>query len=137
MCGLSARFAREVGYPSVAFWPADSMDRKYDNSETWNNAKLYRIEQDYVDLTRDVWGQNLTFDQVATCLLLNIPCPCDFYWGGHSVCAMRLVRISAGHYGLRILNSWKGWGEKGFATLAESKSIPNGAVATRQIFLSA
>lgn len=132
-CGLSAQFARENGFPTVATWKEKSMSREYDNPTTWEEARKYRITEDYVDLTRDVWGQNLTFDQVATCLLMNIPCPVDFNWWGHSVCGVRLMRIERGSYGIRIMNSWKGWGENGFATLQGNRTIPNGAVATRAV----
>lgn len=137
-CGLSAKFARERGIPSQAIWPqGDRHYQTHDNPETWANAALHKITEDWVDLTRDVWGQNLTFDQVATCLLLNIPCAVDFNWWGHSVCAIRLVRIEAGSYGLKIWNSWgDGWGDRGMGILRGSKAIPNGAVATRTTTLS-
>ena len=135
-CGLSADFARKNGYPTVEEWKEKSMSRQYDTPETWDKAKKFRITEDYVDLTRDVWGQNLTFNQVITCLLRNIPCALDFNWWGHSVCGVRAVIVERGQVGIRILNSWYGWGEQGFGTLVGSRSIPNGAVATRQVFVN-
>ena len=134
-CGWSAKFAREYGYPSVAAWPERSMSRQYDRPETWADAANHKVVEDWVDLTAPhYYYQQLTFDQVATCLLLNRPCPVDFNWWGHSVCALRLVRVEAGSYGLRIINSWgSGWGEQGFATLRGSKAIPNSALCVRAV----
>lgn len=133
-CGLSAQFIREHGIPTAHDWPEKSMSRTFDTELTWKNAAGFKITQDYVDLTRPVWGQNLTFDQVATCLLLNIPCAVDFNWWGHSVCALRLVRVEAGSYGIKIWNSWTDqWGELGMSVLRGSRSIPDGAVATRAV----
>lgn len=136
-CGLSAKFARERGIPSQKFWPQKNLDRANDNPETWADAAKHKITEDYVDLTRDVWGQNMTFDQVATCLLSNIPCALDFNWWGHSVCGIRLVRVEAGSYGIKIWNSWAdSWGDRGMGILRGSKAVPNGAVATRTTTIS-
>ena len=133
-CGLSAKHAREFGFVPEAFWPQKSMSRENDTPATWAEASKYKIVEDWVDLTKNVYDQNLTFDQVATCLLLNIPCAVDFNWWSHSVCAIRLVRVEAGSYGLKIHNSWTdNWGENGMGILRGSKSIPDGAVATRAI----
>lgn len=131
-CGLSAQFARETGIPSVAAWPEKSMERGNDNAATWADAARHKITLDWVDLTRQPYDQNLTFDQLATCLLQGIPCPVDFNWWSHSVCAVRLVRVEAGSYGIRILNSWTAqWGDGGFATLRGNKATPDGALAVR------
>lgn len=132
-CGLSAQFARDRGIPSQTFWPQGDFDyRKYAaRDDVWQNAALHKITEDYVDLTRPVWGQNLTVQQVATCLLLNIPVVLDFNWWGHSVCGIRWKKIENGSYGPEILNSWKGWGDNGLATLQGSRGRPDGALATR------
>ncbi len=132
---LSAEFIRDRGVPSVEFWPEQSMDKKNDKPATWIDAAKHKITMDFVDLTRPVWGENLSFDQLATCLLMNYACPVDLYFWGHSVCALRLVRVEAGSYGVRILNSWytvpkvKPWGDNGFATLRGTKAVPDGALA--------
>lgn len=132
-CGLSSKFYGEFGCPTVKTWPEKSMSRAHDNPGTWEEAKRFQITENYVDLTRPVWGQNLTFDQVASCVLNNIPAQVDFNWWGHSVCAMRLKRIERGSYGLEIVNSWLKWGDRGFATLQGNRTIPDGAVATRAV----
>ena len=133
-CGLSAQFAREKGIPSQALWPqGDRGYAKYQsNPAVWADAAERKITEDYVDLARDVYDQNLTFDQVATCLLLNIPCAVDFNWWSHSVCALDLVETSPGSFGLRIWNSWgDSWSDRGMGVLSGSKAIPDGALATR------
>lgn len=134
-CGLSAQFIRQNGCPTVDSWKEKSMSRQYDTDETWKEAAHYKISEDYVDLTRDVWGQNLTYDQVITCLLMNIPCALDFNWWRHSVCGVRAVWLD-GQAVPRIMNSWVGFGEDGFATLQGNRAIPNGAVGTRGVIVN-
>jgi C1A family cysteine protease len=134
-CGLSAKFAREQGYPTTAAWPEKSMSRLHDTAATWANAAKHKVTEDWVDLAAGhYYYQNLTFDQVATCLLLNRPCPVDFNWWGHSVVSLRLVRVEAGSYGLRGPNSWSpAWGDNGWFTLRGSKAIPNSALCVRSV----
>lgn len=137
-CGLSAQFARETGYPSVAAWPEKSMARQYDTPATWADAAKHRITEDWVDLTRPVYGQNLTFDMLVSLLLSNVPCAVDFNWWGHSVCAVDAVEVEPGSFGIRIWNSWAdSWGDRGMGVLRGSKAVPDGAVATRTVTPSA
>jgi hypothetical protein len=129
-CGLAIKFAREVGIPTVNEWPEKSMNGRHDNAATWAEAAKNKVVEDYYDLSRNVWDQQLTFDQVATCLLLNIPVQVDMNWWAHSICAIDLVRVEAGSYGLLIHNSWTdAWGDRGTAVLRGDKAIPSGAVA--------
>lgn len=139
-CGLSAQFARgqdpkhpdKAGYPTVEHWPEKSMSRAHNTAATWANAKQHAITEDFVDLTRPVWGQNLTFDQVATCLLLNLPCALDYNWWRHSVAGMRLVRVEADSYGIKIWNSWTDrWGNRGTSVLRGNRAVPDGAICVR------
>lgn len=138
-CGLSAEFARTRGIPSASSWPqGDANYKKYDSPEVWQNAAQNRITEDWVDLSAShYYYQKLTFDQVATCVFQNNACPVDFSWWGHSVCAVRVVKLAPGEYGLRILNSWANWGEKGFATLTGNRAVPDSALAVRATTLAA
>lgn len=130
--GLSAKFHKEYGCPSIEKWAEKSMSRSNDTPQTWENAALHKVTEDWIDLTRDVYDQNLSFDQVGTCLLLGIPCATDFNHWSHSVCAMDLVEVEPGSFGLLILNSWtNNWGDRGMGILRGSKAIPDGAVALR------
>ncbi len=137
-CGLGLKHLKDKGQPSIEFWAEKSMDRRYNTPQTWENALLHRVTEDYVDLTRQVWDQNLAFEQVATCLLNNDPCCVDMNWWGHSICALDLVEIERGSFGLLILNSWSNaWGDKGTGILRGSKAIPDGAVCIRTVTAAA
>ncbi len=134
-CGNSAKFARQNGYPpignGVGEWPYQSRKGR-DTPELRANMAKYMVEEDWADLTKQVYDQNLTRAQLSTCLFNNVPSAVDFNWWSHSVCAIRWVRISKGNWGLLILNSWgESWGRYGMSVLQGSKMIPNGAVATR------
>lgn len=139
-CGLSAKGAREIGYAPESVWPG----HQYRNWQSlYNDAckkamALHRVTEDWVDLTRDVYDQNLTMDQLYTCLLSRVPCATDYNWWSHSVMACDCVAVESGSLGTRIRNSWgEGWGDKnkhgvgGFSVLRGSKAQVNGAVAIR------
>lgn len=127
---LSLQFAMEKGYPSEQFWPQKSMSKANDKPETWANAALHKVTEGWVDMSADAYDRKLSFQQVATCLLLNVPVVVDFNWWSHSVCAIDLVEIEKGSFGVRILNSWgDGWSEQGTGVLQGNKARPDGAVA--------
>lgn len=130
-CGLAAQFVRANGVVPETHWPAKSMSRSHDTAANWQEAAKYRITEDFVDLTRAVYDQNLTWNQLVSCLLQNIPCAVDFNWWGHSVCAVDVDEMD-GEVVLDIDNSWTpGWGDNGTGKLRGSRKIPDGAVATR------
>lgn len=136
--GLSAKFARETGYPSESFWPQKSMSRSNDNAATWENAGHHKITEDFVDLARPVYDQNLTKKQVLIQLVNNNPCACDWNWWSHSTCMMwatlqgNPANPVIEDFGIGGLNSWTdGWGDLGEFELRGSRSVPNGAVCTR------
>ncbi len=153
-------FLTERGVPSEEFWPQRSMSRTNDRPETWANAALHKVTEGFVDLQAAQYDRKLTFDQVGTLLLCNVPVIGDFNWWSHSVAIMDLVEGSqlygtlrdasgklvgvpvidaafgsdpvAAGYGVRILNSWgDSWSENGAGLLAGSKAIPDGATAPR------
>ena len=136
-CGLSAKFARERGIPSQEKWPQGRADwRAFDRPDVWEDAKRFLVTEDWFDLTRPVHGQVMTFEQVATCLLSGVPVAADFMWWRHSVTPLQLVQVEPGSFGLKILNSWLDWGEKGFGILRGSRARPDAAVAIRTTVLS-
>lgn len=131
-CGLSAKFLLEHGVPTVEEWPEKSMARANDKPEVWAAAKANRVLEYWIDTAQHVADQNLTFDQIATCLLLNIPVAVDFSWWGHSVCAVDLAEVEANDFGLDIDNSWTdSWENGGTSILRGEKARPMGAVALR------
>lgn len=134
--GLSAQFARENGYPvegaGPGQWPKWSRDyKKYDTPECRAQMALHVVTEDWCDMTRQVYDQNLTMAQVATCGFLNIPGPRDYNWWSHSVCGVRWVRIAKGNWGQLILNSWLGWGRHGLAVLQGSQKVCDGGLGFR------
>lgn len=132
-CGLSAEFNRANGMTLEEDWPGSSRDvRKYWTAECKEKASRFKVTEDWVDLSRAVYDQNLTFAQVATCLLNRVPCQVDFNWWSHSVCAVDLVEVERGSFGIRIWNSWgDSWSEAGMGILRGDKAICDGAVAPR------
>lgn len=131
-CGLGAKFIRDIGMAEEGDgpgqWPLHSRNLRYDTQEMRTAASRYRTLEDWVDLTKSIYDQNLTTRQLATCLMNNNPCPTDFSWWRHSVCSIRWVRIERGSWGLLILNSWKNWGRFGLGVLRGNQSRPDGAV---------
>ncbi len=137
-CGLAAKFMEEQGVPSAVVWPQLSVDRALDNPATWADAAKRKITESWYDVGRAVHAQRLTFDQVISLLLSNIPCALDFNWWGHSVCGMDAVEVEPGSFGIRILNSWSdAWGSRGTGVLRGSQAIPDGAIGLRRVALAA
>ncbi len=133
-CGLSAKFARETGYPDESVWPQKSMSRSNDTTATWENASRHKITMDWVDLAKPVYSQNLTFEQVVTRILNGDACAVDFNWWGHSVCAIDVDEVEAGSFALGIHNSWTdSWGEEGFGWLRGNKALPDGAIGVSAV----
>lgn len=129
--GLSAQFVRANGIVPESLWPAKSMSRSYDTPANWQEAAKYRITEDWVDLTRAVYEQNLTWAQVVSCLLQNIPVVLDYNWWGHSITGVDVDEVD-GEVCPDIDNSWTpSWGDNGTARLQGNKRFPDGAVATR------
>lgn len=136
-CGLSAKFLREYGIPSEEYWPGHSRALSNDTPAMRENAALHKVIEDWVDLAASLYDQNLTFEQMMSCLLMRIPCALDFNHWSHSVCGVDPVEIEPGSFGPRIWNSWTdSWGDMGMGVLRGSKGIPDGALAIRVAGLS-
>lgn len=130
-CGLSAKFHRERGCPSVQYWPEKSMSRGNDKPETWANAAQHKVTEEWVDLARSVYDQNLTKQQIRTCLLTGTPCALDYGEWSHSIAGIRWRRVEAGSEAPEILNSWTdGWGTNGTGIIRVDWTV-DGAVALR------
>jgi hypothetical protein len=94
-CGLSAQFIRQYGVPTFDHWPEHSRDVKNDTPEMRANAALHRVTEEWVDIAQQPYDQNLTFEQMATCLLNNDPCALDFNHWSHSVLGCDLAETAA------------------------------------------
>lgn len=123
--GEALAYIREHGICEASLWPANAISRKYDTAESQANRLLHKVTEWYELASGD-------FDALATCLLLGFPVAIGLNWWSHEVCALDLVEISAGRFGVDILNSWgRSYGENGIATLSESKGTPDDACAIR------
>lgn len=135
---------RSHGQPSVQHWPEKSMNRSNDKPETWENAALHKVTEGFIDLDAAQYDRKLSFQQVLTCLLRNIPVIADFNHWGHSVCLMDAVDFAPNksnrdesRYAVRLINSWTdNWGTRGTGVLTGRKAIPDGATAPRAVVVS-
>jgi hypothetical protein len=134
-CGEGADFVTKNGIAPEGTgpgqWPRHSRDLRHDTPAMRTSMARYKIDEQWVDLTRQVWSRNLTMAQIATCGFNNIPGPGDYNWWRHSVCRLRWVRIERGSWGQLILNSWRGWGRHGLGVLRGNQAIANGALGVR------
>lgn len=131
--GLSAKFLRENGVCSQKLWPQGNRDyRKLDTAECRADAAKHKTSEEWVDLTNDVYDQNMTFETVITCLLSRIPVAGDFGWWSHSVMLCDPVEVEPGSFGYRLRNSWgDGWEDKGFGLIRGSKTKTDSAIGIR------
>lgn len=132
--GLSMKHAREHGCPLVGTgpgeWPYQSR-RGRDTPELRASMARHKAAEDWYDLGRQVWDQELTRRQLATCCFNNHPAPSDYNRYGHAMLTIRYVRLGRGDWGWLTLNSWKGFGYHGLCVLAGMN--PDGAVALRAV----
>lgn len=130
-CGLSAQFIEEHGVASEEFWPLNSFSTRNDTPEARANMRLHRVTESWIDLDSSIYGRKLTRDQIATCLVNNIPVAADFSWWSHSVMLTDVVVVD-GEIAWRFRNSWgDGYGDQGFSLIRGGKMNPMGAVALR------
>ena len=134
-CGMSAKFGEENGYAvdgtGPGQWPGHSRDRIHDTPALRAEMAKHKIKEAWVDLTREVYDQNLTRNQCATDGFNNIPGPRDYNFWRHSVLGMRWVRVERNSWGQLILNSWPNWGHHGLAVLRGSQAVCNGGLGIR------
>lgn len=160
-CGESLKFLTENGVAPASKWPLRSMSQSNNTPEMRQEAAKFKVTEGFYDLGAPIWNQKLTFEQVVTCALLNLPMAGDFNWWGHSVELLDAVdgaamfgycRAESGKLytreehdkvwsmddpvtagiGIRIFNSWgETWGDRGMSILTGNKAKPDGAVCIR------
>jgi hypothetical protein len=117
------RYLAEHGMVPTSMWPDTAIDRRYDNAETREIRKFFKVTEWWELRKRD-------FDQLASCLLSLQPVAVGFNWWGHAVCALDLVKTGSNRYGIRIANSHN---DRDFIILKDGKEIPDDAVCPRVI----
>lgn len=119
-------FLVEEGAVPVSLWPANAISRKYNTSAARQERKKYRV--------LEWWElQPRNYDQLITCLLLNMPVAIGLNWWRHEVTAIRAI-LDQGRVAVLINNSWgPQWGKNGRGVLTESKATPDDAVALRSV----
>lgn len=130
-CGQSAAFIADRGVVPESIWPSQGA-RDYGG---WDEAKKYRIDEEYRDLTKPIYGQQLTSQQIVTCALNNDPMACDDMEWTHSVCYPACVVLESGVIARMGWNSWPNWGDKGWF-ISRSQRLPmqpDGAIAIRTV----
>lgn len=125
--GLSMKFGREHGWPTVAEWPYLSRNGR-DTPELRAAMATRKVTEEWYDLGRREWDQKLSRRQLITLGSQNIPCPVDYNRFGHAMCQVRVVDID-GVLSPLVINSWKSWGYYGLGVLYSM--WPDGAVALR------
>lgn len=137
-CGLSAQAAREKGVPSQVVYPQGHVIRSGISDAILKDAAKYRVSEDFVDLQKPVWYQNLPFETVGTCLQSGRPAALDFNYMAHSVCGIKLVQIEKGStidaLGIMVLDSHGLWeGQQARWIIRGRRAIPDGAIAVNTV----
>ena len=123
-------------------WPEKSMSGgTLNTAENWAKAEPFRIYEAWMDLTPRQYDRDMTFDQVMTCLLNNIPVVGDHNWWGHSVCLVDAHELDSrksltdpDRWGTATINSWSdNWGTNGYGILRGRKGIPDGGLGVRVV----
>lgn len=136
-------FQTKRGVCTQADWPAKSMNgQKHNTNDNWSRAKEFRVDESWMEISPPAWDRDMTFDQVASCLLSTVPVVGDFNHWGHSVILMDLVEVDPNRdlmdinrWGVRLLNSWSNrWGYNGTGILKGRKAVPDGGCAIRSVW---
>lgn len=131
--GLALKDMRDNGVPLMGDgpgeWPQWTRNRKYDTAEFRANRQKHKVLEDWYDLGRQVYDQELTADQIFTAISQNNPGSGDWNRFGHAMCIIGVVRIERGSWGPVVLNSWDQFGYFGVAILREM--WPDNAVVLR------
>lgn len=120
-----------MGAPLIGTYPEHSRNLRDVTEAVKAEARKYRITEGWFDAAAPVYDRDMSWQQVLTCLVCRVPVVGDFNWWGHCVCLLDAVVMPDGSMAVRILNSWKGWGDRGMGVLSGGKARPDNAVAPR------
>lgn len=132
------------GVGPESLWPRFEQRMRSPDDEFWKQAQLYKVTDGWMELEAPVYDRDLSKHQVLSCLIMRVPVPADFNWWGHHVNLYDVVDSfpnksprDLSRYGVRFRNSWgNSYGDRGFAVLTGSKSVPDNAVAPNAVTAS-
>lgn len=133
----AADYIAKHGVVSEELWPEPKIDRRYDTTEAWQDAKRYFIEE-----WEELKGRDL--DQMFSCLLRRWPVPGGYNHWSHLICNTDVAvfdkprdtsdREMLRCFGTWFANSWKKtWGENGWGVLRNSKMLADGQIVIRSM----
>lgn len=120
----AVRYIAQHGVAPQSVWPANAIDRKYDNDESRAARRMVKIVEFEEAKPR-------SFAELASALLAGFPVAVGYNWWGHEVLAHDLVLLGNDEFGVEIDNSWGGWGDEGHGVLTEKKATPDEAMVLR------
>lgn len=129
--GEAIRYIERFGIPELSVWPEHKNDRSLPNKpEVKASAEKHKVVE-FLELPRS------NFNALMSVLLDPInprPVTMALNWWGHLVYGVKAVKISAGKYGVKIVNSWKpSWGDQGTSVLTESKATAFEQIAIQRV----
>lgn len=121
--GEAIEYIAAHGVAPQSVWPANAIDRRYDNDESRKLRQMFIIG-DWVELpARD-------FEALMSHLLMDGWAAVGYNWWSHEVFAADPVIAPSGRPGVRLRNSWADdYGDLGYFILEESKANPDDAVS--------
>jgi hypothetical protein len=116
-------YISKYGVVPQSMWPENALDRQYDTPAAWEEAKKYIVSEWYVIQPRN-------FKQQMSALLRRMVTAVGLNYWSHEVSDYDPVWLD-GEGAIRFRNSWKGYGDNGFAIRRGSKKYADDAVCPR------
>lgn len=130
--GEALEVLTKQGAVDAKLWPNNAVKKSLDTAPSQENRTHHKVVE---------WIECETWDEVATCAVLNMPMSCDYGWWSHVVMGCEI--LPQDDEPLRIRNSWsENWGDKnkhgkgGFSVLKGSRRVPDYCFAVRQVTAS-
>jgi hypothetical protein len=121
--GQAVRHLAEHGASPVKYWPANAINKTYNNDESQAARMRHRVTE-WTELRPQ------SFDDMMSELLCLRPVAIGLNYWRHEITAVDPVILADGRFGARIWNSWgDGWGQNGMAILDESHCTPDDAIS--------
>lgn len=122
--GEALAYIVKNGVAPVEFWPANAISASYNTPATQAARARFMVSEFYELESGD-------FGSLASLLLQGIPAAIGLNWWSHEVCALDLVALTGGKFGVVCRNSWGDeYGDgHGLFVLTEAKATPDDCCA--------